>query len=292
LWLSPADNITQHGDDFPRFFDDPRSWERAARKIAVFSVAANYWLKSPPETARRQLAWLQTHGIKLSVAIPAVGVDKSVCGDGIEGMIWPHEADLVARRLKALAAEVDFFDLDLPMTAGHISNDDRSCHLSIKDTANRVAVSVREVRELYPQARFIDEEVPTGIAPSDWLANLSEWLAAYREATGEELYGLTMDVWWKFAWQVPVRETARMLKNRNIRSGIFLDASVGITASATEWIAEAQANACDMQRDGLAVDYIVVANWMNMRVKNLPETDPTTLTGLLDWFAANRNCQR
>jgi hypothetical protein len=290
LWLSPMDNITQHGIDFPRFFADPQSWARTANRVAVFKLPVNYLLGTPPAIVARGLAVLRADHIKLAVELSAVTIDKHVCGDGMEGMIWPHEAAVVARKLVALGADVDFFAFDLPLTAGHISSGRTACHLTIADTAARLAVSVRELRAAFPHVRFVDEEVPTGIPLPDWLADLSQWLPAYRNATGEDLAGLAMDVWWKFPWRDVVRETARVLAAKHIQAGIFLDSTGGKTMLPQDWIADTRRNACALRGTGASLDFIMVANWMDPLVKNLPETDSNTLTGLFDWLADGAQC--
>jgi hypothetical protein len=290
LWLSPADDVTQHGADFHRFFDEPASWAATARRISVFAIPAHHLLRAPKAAAQRELDWLRGHGIKLALSLPVVAVDKHICGDGIEGMIWPGEAALAARRLKELGAEVDFFALDLPLTAGHLSTKAKACHLTVQETAIRVAASVRGLRQVYPQAKIIDIEVPTGMPLSDWSADLSEWLAAYRNASGADFSGLTMDVWWKFRWQDTVRETARILAAANIPAGILIDSTGRDAVSAQDWIADAKTNACALQAMKLRIDYVVVANWLDMQVRNLPEREPDTLTGLLNWFVAGAAC--
>jgi len=58
---------------------------------------------------------------------------------------------------------------------------------AIQETANRLAASVRELRRLYPQAQLVDAEVSTGIQLSQWMSALSEWLPAFRRASGEDL---------------------------------------------------------------------------------------------------------
>ena len=92
-------------------------------------------LQAPSAEVRRQLAWIHAKGMKLAVQLPALPVDKHVCGNGIEGMTWPGEAALSAKALQALGAQVDFFALDLPMTNGHISKRAGACKLSLPETA-------------------------------------------------------------------------------------------------------------------------------------------------------------
>ena len=236
LWFAPTDNITQHGKDLPMLFDDPGSWAYGASHVAVFSLPVGYLLRAPPAEVRRQLAWIHAKGMKLAVQLPALPVDKHVCGNGIEGMTWPGEATRSAKALQALGAQVDLFALDLPMTNGHISKRAGACMLSLPETAARLASAVRELRRVYPNARIVDLEVPTGIPLSEWTSTLSAWLDAYKSASGEDFYGLTMDAWWKFDWKDAAKATARLLSVRGIRTGIYINAVEGNAVTARGWI--------------------------------------------------------
>lgn len=290
LWFSGADDITQKGFDHRRLFDDPAAWPKGAKRVAVFNLPIRHLTQLPPDVARHQLAWLRGHGIKLSVTLPAVGTDKHVCGNGVEGMIWPHEAALAVKHLKELGAEVDYFTLDVPLTAAHISKKPNACHFSVQETATRVAATVGELKAGYPSARIMDAEVPTGIPQQEWLSLLTEYLDAFRRTTGAELDGLSMDIWWKFDWRSRAQETVRILSTRGIRAGVILDSVGRNDMPAAAWIADSRNNACMFRRDGLQLDYVLVANWLDMQVPNVPESDPNTLTGLLNWLADGPTC--
>ena len=290
IWFAPTDNITQHGKDLPMLFDDPGSWTYGASHIAVFSLPVRYLLQAPSAEVRRQLAWIHAKGMKLAVQLPALPVDKHVCGNGIEGMTWPGEAALSAKALQALGAQVDFFALDLPMTNGHISKRAGACKLSLPETAARLASAVRELRRVYPDARIVDLEVPTGIPLSEWTSTLSAWLDAYKSASGEDFYGLTMDAWWKFDWKDAAQATARILAKRGMRVGIYIDSVEGSDARAEAWVAAARRNACAVEKLPTSMDYVVIANWMDARVNNGPERNAATLSGMLAWFARGARC--
>jgi hypothetical protein len=290
FWLAPPDDITQRGADFHDFFQHPEMWTTAARQMSTFSVTAPYLLLNVPEVAQRELAQLKSLGLKLDISIPALAADKRVCGSAIEGMIWPGELEITAAKLKALGADVDSFSFDLPLTSGHISKAEGACQFSISGTADRLAKEVHGLRKIYPMAKLVDAEVPTGMPSERWTRILSEWLDAFKRESGEDFYALSMDVWWKFSWQDNVRQTANILDAKGIRSGIFLNASAGPELTAAEWISSSKQNACALRDSGTRIDYIVVSNWLNMKVENLPETSPTTLTSLLDWAAAGMLC--
>jgi len=292
LWFAPPDDIMQPGHgDYQGLFTQPESWTVIANKVQVFSTTGNYLVRSSPDLVKRLLGILRDRGIRLNVSIPALPVDKHVCGAEVEGMIWPGEALLYARRLKSLGAQVDSFTFDEPLSYGHLYRGKNACRLSIESTAQQLALSVHQLREVYPRARLIDAEVPTGRPVADWQRILREWLAAYREKTGEELSGFSMDLYWHFDWLSAATVTIHELHERGIRAGYFLDSDGRPGTTVAQWIGEAKMNACHMRATGLPVDYVVVANWTLPAVRNLPETDPLTLAGLVNWYDGSFDCR-
>ena len=294
LWLAPADDVTQHGRDIHRLLGSFEDWPKAAGRARVVSLAMGYLLRTPPDVLQRELATLKSRGLRLDVSTLAVGVDKKVCGNGIEGMIWPGEAGANARRLRELGVEVASFSLDLPLSDGHLMTRrqrPQACELSIHDTAVTTARSVAELHAVYPDATIYDSEVPTGIPVALWASSLEEWLREYRAAAGRDFDGVTMDAWWKNpAWPESVRATVEILARHRIAAGIFLDESGGNDLPGSAWLAATRQHACTLRDLGIRLDYAVVADWSNMNVATVPESDPDTLTGLLGWVAAGARC--
>jgi hypothetical protein len=291
IWLAPPDNIAQpNAIDFQGFVQSPQSWKNSAGHIRVLSITATYLLRAPPSDVQKLLRQIETYRLLLTVSISVLPTDKKRCGDGVEGMVWPHEAGEAAKKLKALGANVDSFSFDLPLTAGVISDAPQACHFSVQEAAALLAQSVRELRAFYPQAKMLDGEVPTGLPVERWSALLTEWLRAYRDETGTELDGFGMDVWYKGAWQEVVRETARILSDRGIPAGVILDASEGPNLSAAEWIDIAKKNTCELESAKIPLKFLVVANWLDLKVPSLPESDANTLTGMVNWISEPRHC--
>lgn len=293
IWLSPIDDVTQHGSDIHDLFDHPQSWRAAAHATQEISLPANYLLQTPAPKAAAELAAIKTVGLRLNVFLGVLPVDKTRCGAGIEGLAWPGEAASYAARLKRLGADVASFTFDLPLSDAHFLRTDQArhaCSLSVGETAKRLASAVRALRTFYPKADLIDVEVPTGMPPAVWTAALAEFLDAFQHAAGEPLRGLIMDAWWKFPWQETVRQTATLLHARGMKAGIFIDESDGRAMPARTWIEAAAHHDCALRASGVSLDLLVVANWSNPAVRNGPENDPSTLTGLLNLVAARTPC--
>ena len=290
IWISPTENLRQHGSDFREFFLHPEQWHQAAATVSRLSVTVRYLLTTPPEVVVHELKVLHSLGIPLDVSVPALPVDKHVCGNGIEGTVWPGEPTSYSRKIKALGVDVYSFSLDLPLTSGYREKRAQSCHLSIRETAERTARATADILAVYPNAKFVDVEVPTGIPASEWSTTLKEWVDDYRHNSGRNFDGFMMDAWWQSDWRSAALETVRVLRPLHIPVGIGINASGLDHAPASEWIQAAKANACAVRTARIPVDFVGISNWQNMGVHGLPESDPATLTGLVVWMARGSGC--
>ena len=284
LWLSPADDVTQHNPDIHAYFDHPELWSSAAGHMRVFSLPINYLLRSPPDVIHRELDRLRALHLALNVSISGLGVDKKVCGDGVEGMIGRRESRANAEQLGRLGVDVASFSLDLPLSDGHIMTKRQrpnACQLSVHDTAVGTAQSVHALLAVYPNAKIYDSEVPTGIPLAQWTTDLETWLTEYKAASGRDFDGLTMDAWWKFPWEPAVKATSAILARHGIKAGIFIDESGGNNLPAANWLGAAKMHACALRASGIHIDYFAVADWQNMQVRSVPESDPDTLPAMV-----------
>ena len=290
IWISPTEDLKHHNSDFRDFFLHPEQWHQTAGIVSRFSVSARYFLTTPPEVIKKELSVLRDRDIKLDVAVPALPVDKKVCGNGIEGTVWPGEPSSYSKKLKAMGVDVYSFSLDLPLTSGHRAKGPQSCHLSVRESAERTAHATADILAVYPNAKIVDIEVPTGVPVSEWSSTLQHWIDDYRHASGRDFDGFMMDAWWRFDWKAAARATVRVLTPHHIPVGIGINASGHDSAPANQWIAAAKKNVCALREAQIPLDFLGVANWQNMRVRGLPESDPETLTGLVIWLAHGGSC--
>jgi hypothetical protein len=286
VWLA----LPERNDDYPKLFSDPQSWERAAQNSDVFSIGAGYVNRISSEDLKADLVLINRLGLKLDVGMSALPVDKKVCGDGLEGMVWPGEAIATARRLKNAGAQVNSFSFDLPLTNGHISLASHACRFSIREVAARLGSTMQALRSVYPKAQFVDVEVPTGMPAVEWSQLLAEWVADLRLETGEELGGFVLDIWWEFPWEQTLASSIQILHKRGIPVGTFIDVDRGIGADAESFPLWAKRNACRIINVSPESDFVVVANWMVPHVPLLPENDPHSLTALVNWYVSDKIC--
>lgn len=291
IWFAPPDNmIVKRSDDFEKLFTDPALWALAQKNTSALSVSANWLVRADAGRLEKVLSFLAVHHLKLIVALPALAVDKRRCGDGVEGTTWPGEAGVYVRELQKRKIIPDFIGLDLPLTSGHLYTGPHACNFSVEEAAEHLAQALRIYKSAFPSVRFIDAEVPTGIPLSRWQAILTQWIPAVQHSSGIHLDAMVLDVWWEHPWQQAVAATLKYLHANNVSVGIFLDSDGHPGMSGEQWITDAKRNACDVRRIAPNLDFVVIANWTSTNVPDLPETQPDTLTSLLDWYAGHHRC--
>jgi hypothetical protein len=235
IWFSPR----FESPDFKNLFRPDAPWGQAASRIKVFGVSASKIL-SPSSAGDLPilLADLRRRHIALQIGmLPLTGQGPGQCGYQVEGYSAAGQPLHNAQRLRAAAADVRYFDMDEPLYYGHVFNGRGACHTSIVDIAKDVAVKVKQVQAIYPDAKFGDVE-PMGVPDDAWLSDVEQWLDAYQAATGQRLAFFRVDMQWHAAWRGQVQQ---------------------LTAA-------------------------VFQSWTPHPTHVLPETDPRTMTELVDQY--------
>jgi len=299
VWFAPNDDLArgpnrdQHFNyDFPHLFDPSPAW---SANLDVFEISPMMGsVVGPAEELNRINVFLKGRHIALAVGIDATLMDNpnrvsGECGFGIEGSNRPGRNAGEFKRLKQLGMEVAYVALDEPLTFGHYfaerpdGQHRNACHYSIDDTARRVAAAIAEIRQYYPDVRVIDEEAPPITTAAQWNADFPKWLEAYRHAAGAPFDAIVFDVNWRQPWQATVAPGMRAAHAANVRAGIILDGT-GPGASDADSVAARKRNIQTVEASGLKFDLVIVANWTPHPARNLPESDPDTLTSVLAWY--------
>jgi hypothetical protein len=297
VWFAPNDDLPRGPDrdrylnhDFPHLFDPKAAWDP---KIGVFEISPMMGSTvGPGDELNRINAFLAERGIALAVGTGAVTMDNpgptpGECGFGVEGMIRPGRNAGAFKRLKQLGIGVAYVALDEPLTYGHYYDKKNACRYSIQEVARRVAAEIGEIKQSYPDVRIVDEEAPSSTTTAQWNADFPKWLKAYRDATGAPLNAVVFDVDWRQPWQATVAPGLRAARDAGVRAGIILDGT-GPGASDAEAVANYKRNIQAVEASGLKFDLVIVANWTPHPSRNLPQSDPDTLTSVLGWYRSRR----
>jgi hypothetical protein len=296
IWFAPQDNLQRGTNpaknyDYPQLFDPSPAWSAQADVFVISPLMGS--VVGPEEALHKTNAFLAAHHIALAVGIGAAQLDNAdrtpgECGFGVEGYNRPGRIAADFKRLKQLGIDVQYVAMDEPLTFAHYYDKKNACRFSIQDTARRVAASIAEIRQYYPNVKVVDYEAPTITSAPQWNADFPAWLAAYRQAVGAPVDSVVFDVDWRQPWRNWVGPSVTAAHRAGVRAGMFLTGACPC-ASDPGAIAGFKQTALAVDQARLPLDLIVIANWTPHPSRNLPESDPETLTWFLHWYEARHN---
>jgi hypothetical protein len=284
----PRDNGLRR-QEFLQMFSEPVVWPFTAAHIRTVGVTNYYARNAPPEELRRVTGFLASHHLELNVTIGAVATGGE-CGRGVEGMSRSaDEGAQILRRFQSVGATVNDIALDEPLTYGFGYRGKEQCAYSIEEVARRVAATIQAAKRVYPNAMITDAEAATDHPTAEWLKILGEWLGAYRAATGVPLDYLALDMnWQRPYWVEEAASTVKFAHAHGVKVGIIINAQGLPRMTEQEWLAVSQHNMQLLWNARIPFDDVVFASWSDRPTRTLPETDPFSMTGLIDWYVRHR----
>jgi hypothetical protein len=277
-----------HRQDFLRLFVAPAEWPVTVVHTSTMGFTDYYVTHAQPDELNHVLGFVASHHLALDVALQALPADG--CGRGIEGIVGSTYAPMLAvHRLQELGAKVGEFALDEPLTFGFSYRGKNQCAYPIAEVARRLAMTIRAVREVYPNAKIVDAEAATNYPTAQWLTILAEWLSAYRAATGTPLDEISLDMaWHQPYWLAEAAATVNFAHSHGTKVELIINAQGDLRATDAEWLALSQRNMQDIWRARIPFDGVVFATWNKRPTRVLPESDPLSLTGLIAWYIRYR----
>jgi hypothetical protein len=302
IWFAPQPRLGQNSD-YMDLFQPNAPWQQVASSVNVFAVGGQFVVTAPDDVLRQIFDNVKRRRFVLHIGIlpltPPDGLyGPGGCGFHVEGYGGGPMPGF-AQRLKALGAQPKFFGMDEPLYHGHVFRDgSRGCHSSIIDIARDVAGKFKAARQVFPGVRFGDVE-PLTFRPGDpwfsddrWLHDLSEWFDAYEAATGDKLAYFRLDLWWTMQWQPHMQALADLLKRKGIPLQVIYNAS-GKQPTDAAWSDSAAAHFKEFETGPWPKPDAAVFNyWTQPPIRVLPETDPTTVTGLVGRYLKWRQSQQ
>lgn len=295
VWFAPNDDLPRGpnrdlylGRDFQHLFDPSPTWSARTDVFGISPMMVS--VVGPKEELQRINAFALQHHIALAAGAGLALVDHpdrtpGECGFGVEGMGRPGRNGGAFKRLKELGVQIKYISMDEPLTFAHYYNKKNACRYSIQDTARRVAAGLAEIRQYYPDVRVVDSEAPTITSAAQWNADFGVWLQAYRQAVGTPLDAVVFDIDWRMPWKNWVVPGVSLAHKNGVRAGIYLDGT-GPGAFDADAVAAYKRNMQTVDSAHLPFDLVIVANWTPHPSRNLPESDPNTLTSVLAYYNA------
>jgi hypothetical protein len=290
IWFSPHSG-PDYAEDFYRLFDSGAPWQKAATHVKVFGLSIQLETDASDEQLKKVIDGLRERHIALELdMLPLTGrgnyIAPTGCGFLVEGYAAPLQSIWVAKRFKALGADVVSFTMDEPLYYGHFFNGTNACRSSVEELIVDAAKKIKQVRSQFPEIE-IGEVEPIIAVTRSGLAELEKWLDGLKAATGRPLSFLRLDMNWAAQWQPQVIAVAQLLKRKGVQLQIIYNGSDHDT-SDQEWTSRALMNANAFEA-AVKPDVVVIQSWTPHPKRVLPETDPTTMTGLINQYLSMRS---
>ena len=291
IWLSgPAPSTFIEPEkweksDFQSLFQPGAQWTRAASAIQVFKV---YW-QFPDNRSEAELrtafADLRRRHIALAMEAELMTVGGECNGHG-EGYGRPRQAARLAERIRQAGGDLRYIAMDEPLWFGHHVSRPGACQRTIDAVARDVAANVAAVKRVFPAVQVGDIE-PFGSAEAPgWTDDIMQWAAAFRDATGAPLAFFDVDVAWTGPWRRQMPQLVSRLHAAGIKFGIIYDGNPS-DQTGLDWTRHAEENFVAVESGlGLTPDRAILQTWMAQPTQMLPESQPGTMTWLVDRYIA------
>ena len=216
----------------------------------------------------------------------------STCKPGA-GKAAPITAEV--ERLKRLGADLRYLAMNEPLMGGHGVTGPGDCHASIGAVAEDVAATLKPLLAIYPDLQIGDVEPVGRVDPArhladmqDWPGQIGAWMAAYRAAMGRPLAFMHADTVWERDWRGDLQQLAQVSRTAGVPFGVLYRGDLSEMSDAA--LAANTARYAGQVEDGLGLrpDHAVFQTWWNWPRHDLPDTDLTTMTGMVRDYLRSR----
>ena len=291
LWLTglaPARLEVMHPgmrSDYMDLFRADFPWPRTASRVQVIKITSGFADQTSEADLQVMFADLRRRHIALALEAGLM-TERQDCSQHVEGYNRPGPSSRIAERIRQAGGDLQYLAMDEPLWFGHQVRGANACHASIDDVARDVAFNIAAYRRVFPSVQVGDIE-PAGMsAPAEWVDEIMQWALAYRQATGGSLAFFDADVTWDGPWRRQLPVLASRLHAAGIKFGIIYDGGPG-DQTGLAWTLHAEELFAEVEFGlRLTPDQAILQTWMPQPDHMLPETEPGTMTWLVNRYAA------
>ncbi len=299
-WFTPREdflNLLVQGQTWSQL--QPQ-WATAQQHTQVILLNFSALLAIPDSVLPRILQDMDNQHLALALEIePTNWYHEVSCGAGVESYSDPATANQVVYKLLKAGGKLSAVTMDEPLWYGHYYTGAKACNSSIQDEARRAAVIVKIFTAAFPNLIVGDiEPFPEMAYQPTWQADFAAWVQAFNSAVGTPLSFLQLDFDWdqgvllSYGWPNPpaieslVQTIAPVARGNGLQLGMIYNGN-GSASSDAIWIWEAQQHINAIEASGVRPDQVIFRTWAASPAQTIPETTPTTLTSLIDYFFQN-----
>jgi hypothetical protein len=277
IWLWPHYSSA----DFLTFFDPSAPWSQVAPHINVVGLSIRALTQTSQSDLNMMLADLRQRNMSISLdMLPLPGGGPTGCGYQVEGYSAPGQTRQIANNVKALGSVPKAYSMDEPLYYGHFYTGTNACQTDLPTLIQQVAQSVRDARSVFPGVE-IGETEPIPAVTQGGLTDLSNWLDLYQQTIGEPLGFMTLDMGWRSQWSSQIPAVISLLHSKGVAVHVIYNG--GSATSDGNWTSEAVSHfqAFEAIAKPDAAEFM---SWNPYPTHMLPDSDPTTLTGLVNGY--------
>jgi hypothetical protein len=296
VWFQPLPPLTdpslpfQDGSiDYSELFPAAAPWTTAASRVDVFGVYAT-WVRhyATDDELGAVIEYVTDHGMALAMEVgplPSPRPDEGCVG--AESYGGSYEIEMM-QRIGDLGGTVDVIAFDEAYAFGHKADGPTDCRRPVERVAAEAADFTRMAREVNPDV-IVGSIEPMWAQPEIGVDDMAAWLDAYRDAAGEPLAFLHLDSdWSRPDWAQVLYDVEQVADARGVPVGIIYFGDDGARSDATWTQLAAERMYVYEQVLGGSPDDVVIQSWDDHPDHTLPDTDPTTLTGLVNRYFGAR----
>jgi hypothetical protein len=285
----PGHRISFTKMDFPSMLPANAPWQTAASRISVLAIGAH--TMELYDGLASVVAMTDRYKFKIATAGGMISTDGLCAKNGVEGLDslsknFAGEVVNATKIWKMHGGRLDHVIMDSPFYFGYYASA-KDCHYSIAEVARRAAATFREIQKYYPKIQVMDAEGPGATPINAWLPDFKQWLDDFKAEAGHPIDAVGMDFHWRDAWHTgynwvdAVRTTSAFLHKQGISVGLYIDAEdQGVTSA--QWMSANREHLKTAMTSGSGLDFYYIVSWMKFPDRNLPESDPSAYTSLVN----------
>lgn len=297
IWFAPmtweispqTHQIDYSMHDFPDFLQPAAPWQQAASRTAVVALPHNVVWSYPNRS--ELISFFREHHFKTAFGFGML-FDKGECPESVEGISKDSAVNVesvnVAKLWNEAGGSLDYIIMDGPLGYGHILVP--KCRYSVEEIARRAASTLKGIQAFFPHVRVVDSEGTGRMMDAEWLKLMDTWTKAFKRAAGVPIEAEALDLGWDDlrpgeSWERTTGAASRFFSARGIKTGLIInDNKIGPSVSDETWMAANRRHIKEVaDRNGLGLAFLLINGWMHHPRRNLPETDPTAYTSLIDY---------
>jgi hypothetical protein len=293
VWLAPRHQPPIPAPDFMNLFLSNAPWPKAAARVQVLKLFPQFVHSASDADLQTVFVNLQERRIALAIEYGLLDPgDPLLCGGKgpqcgqVEGFGGAFLAGDLAR-IKSLGGNLQLVAMDEPLWFGNYSTEPGASQAPIWALAHDIAKQVAIVHGYFPSAVVGDIEPVVGaLGTTNWVQEIAQWANAYQQQVGLPLAFFHSDVAWQQTGSASqLTQLRSYFHGQGIPFGIIYDGD--FSDSAVQWTTDAEWRFANIESNSGAVpDDAIFESWHPQPLYALPETEPGTMTYLVDRYMA------